>query len=50
MATESERARKQIDKYLVSLGSRLRGLSSEASREIMEEIRSHITDKATMNG
>ena len=50
MATESERERKQIDNYLVSLGSRLRGLSSETSREIIEEIRSHITDKATING
>lgn len=50
MATESEQAQKKIDNYLVCLGSRLRGLSSETSREIIEEMRSHIADKVTING
>jgi hypothetical protein len=50
MTTEREQAQKKIDNYLSSLRSRLRGLSSETSREIIEELRSHIADKATADG
>lgn len=50
MATEREQAQKKIDDYLGGLRSRLRGMSSETSREIIEELRSHIADKATIDG
>jgi len=50
MATEREQAQKKIEDYLRSLRSRLRGMSSETSREIIEELRSHIADKVTIDG
>lgn len=50
MTTEREQAQKKIDNYLGTLRSRLRGLSSETSREIIEELRSHLADKAGVDG
>jgi uncharacterized membrane protein len=50
MATERERAQKKIEDYLGSLRSRLRGMNRETSREIIEELRSHIVDKANIDG
>lgn len=50
MATEREQVQKQIDSHLISLRSRLRGVSSETSREIIEELRSHIADKVAIDG
>jgi hypothetical protein len=50
MVSERELAQKKIDSYLGSLRSRLRGMRRETSREIAEELRSHIVDKATIDG
>ncbi len=42
-------SQKKIDGYLGKLRGRLRGLSGEEVRDIVEELRSHIMDKATEN-
>jgi hypothetical protein len=43
-------AQEKIDAYLSRLRSLLRGMSSDDIREIVEELRSHIVDKSTVNG
>lgn len=50
MAAEPEQAQKKVENYLSTLRGRLRGMSSEISREIIDELRSHISDKATVDG
>jgi len=50
MATEGEQAQKKIENYLAILRSRLRAMSRETSLDIIEELRSHIVDKATIDG
>lgn len=47
MASEAER---RVDGYLQRVRSRLRGLSGEEVREILEELRSHIVEKAAAAG
>ncbi len=43
-------AQQKIDAYLNRMRSRLRGLSGEATHEILAELRSHITEKAAAGG
>jgi hypothetical protein len=43
-------AQQRIDAYLNRLRGRLRGLDAENAREIVEELRSHILDRATQGG
>jgi hypothetical protein len=43
-------AQKKIDKYLQNLGAALRTLPSEQARDIVEELRSHIVEKAATSG
>jgi uncharacterized membrane protein len=40
----------RIEGYLSRLRQRLRGMNDEDAREIVEELRSHITDKAAVSG
>ena len=42
--------RQRIDTYLGRLRRRLRGINDEDVREIVEELRGHITDKASVDG
>jgi hypothetical protein len=48
--TMSADARQRIEAYLGRLRQRLRGMNDEDAREIVEELRSHITDKAAASG
>ncbi|MGA9042526.1 MAG: DUF1700 domain-containing protein [Terriglobales bacterium] len=48
--TISTDSQQRIDAYLNILRKRLRGLSDEDSRDIVEEIRSHVLDKAAIGG
>jgi uncharacterized membrane protein len=50
MTAGDGQAQKKIEAYLTTLRSLLRGMSSETSREIIEELRSHIADKASAGG
>ncbi len=43
-------AQQKIEAYLGRLRQRLRGMNDEDAREIVEELRSHITDKAAASG
>jgi len=43
-------AQQRIEAYLGRLRRRLRGMNDEDAREIVEELRSHITDKAAASG
>jgi Protein of unknown function (DUF1700) len=43
-------AQQKIDSYLNKLRGRLRGMNGVEAREIVEELRSHIMDKAAANG
>ncbi len=43
-------AQQKIAAYLGQLGQRLRGMNEGDRREIVEELRSHITDKASAGG
>jgi len=43
-------AQQKIDAYLSRLRRRLRGIKDEDVRDIVEELRSHVTDKASANG
>lgn len=43
-------AQQKIDAYLNRMRSRLRGLSGQATGEILAELRSHITEKAVAGG
>jgi hypothetical protein len=47
MATD---ARQKIESYLTRLRAGLRGLDPDVVREIVEELRGHIVDKAGLNG
>jgi hypothetical protein len=49
MAIESD-AQRLIDAYLKSLRTKLRGLNRDDINEIVEELRSHIQDKAASSG
>jgi hypothetical protein len=50
MTSDSALAQKKVDEYLDALRSRLRGMSRETSREIIEEVRSHIEERANIHG
>jgi hypothetical protein len=43
-------AQEKIETYLGKLRARLRGLGNEEINDILEELRSHILEKATLNG
>ena len=43
-------AHQEIDRYLSRMRNRLRGLSDQATGEILAELRSHITEKAGAGG
>ncbi len=45
-----QRSGEKIEAYLGRLRQRLRGMNDEDAREIVEELRSHITDKAAAEG
>src|SRR5215467_6853366 len=48
--TTAGHAQQRIDAYLCRLRRRLRGMNDEDVREIVEELRGHITEKANANG
>ena len=48
--TTSSDAQQKIEAYLGRLRQRLRGMNEDDLRDIVEEIRSHITDKASAGG
>jgi hypothetical protein len=48
--TISADSQQTIDAYLKVLRKRLRGLSDQVSSDVVKEIRSHILDKASMEG
>jgi len=48
--TMSSDAQQKMETYLGRLRQRLRDMNDEDAREIIEELRSHITDKATADG
>jgi hypothetical protein len=48
--TTSGDAQQKIEAYLGRLRQRLRGMNEDDLRDIVEEIRSHITDKASAGG
>jgi hypothetical protein len=50
MVTTSDDGQRKVEAYLGRLRRRLRGLTDEHAREIVEELRSHITDKAAAAG
>lgn len=43
-------AQQKIEAYLETLRRRLRGMNDDDTREILEELRSHIVDRATSRG
>jgi uncharacterized membrane protein len=43
-------AQEKIETYLGTLRTRLRGLGNEEVNDIVEELRSHILEKSTVNG
>lgn len=48
--TISDDSQRKIDAYLATLRKRLHGMRDEDVREIVEELRSHILDKALVEG
>ena len=48
--TITGQAQQRIDAYLSRLRRRLRGMNDEDARDIVEELRGHITDKASASG
>jgi hypothetical protein len=50
MARADGGAEQKIDAYLSRLRARLRGIDEQDVREIVEELRSHILDKASVGG
>jgi hypothetical protein len=48
--TVSEDSQRKIDSYLSTIRKRLRGMGEENVREIVEELRSHILDRADVAG
>ena len=50
MTTVDGDAQQKIETYLARLRGRLRGVNEQDVREIVEELRSHILDKASLGG
>jgi len=50
MTTVTENAQQRIEAYLAKLRGRLRGFNDAEVREILDELRSHITDKLAASG
>ena len=50
MARVTGDAQQKIDAYLAMLRKRLRGIDEQDVREIIEELRSHILDRASVSG
>ena len=50
MASLTDDAQQKIDAYLAMLRKGLRGMDEKDVREIIEELRSHILDRASVNG
>jgi uncharacterized membrane protein len=50
MANVDADAHQKIETYLARLRTRLRGINQQDAREIVEELRSHILDKASLSG
>ena len=50
MASLTDDAQQKIDAYLAMLRKRLRGIDEQDVREIIDELRSHILDRASVNG
>jgi hypothetical protein len=50
MATIADDAQQRIEAYLSKLRGRLRGFNDAEVREVVDELRSHITDKLAMSG
>jgi hypothetical protein len=48
--TMSGDSQQKVEAYLGTLRARLRGMNSQEIREIVEELRSHIMDKAAVSG
>ncbi|PYX64839.1 MAG: hypothetical protein DMG78_30245, partial [Acidobacteria bacterium] len=46
----ADEAQRKIDAYLNRIRERLRGLRAEERREILEELRSHLVEKAAAGG
>jgi hypothetical protein len=50
MTTTPDDARQRIEAYLAKLRGRLRGFNDAEVREVVDELRSHITDKLALSG
>jgi hypothetical protein len=50
MASATDSPQQKVEAYLVKLRARLRGMNDDDVREIVQELRAHITDKATASG
>jgi hypothetical protein len=50
MASAPDSPQQRVEAYLVKLRARLRGMNDDDVREIVQELRAHITDKATASG
>jgi hypothetical protein len=50
MTTVDGDAQQKIETYLARLRGRLRGVNEQDVREIVEELRNHILDKASLGG
>jgi hypothetical protein len=50
MTTMADDAQQRIDAYLAKLRGRLRGFNDAEVREVVDELRSHIVDKAAASG
>jgi hypothetical protein len=50
MADDAPDAQQRMEAYLGTLRRRLRGMNDDDAREILEELRSHIRDKASASG
>src|SRR5258706_8468155 len=48
--TVSENSQRKIDSYLCTIRKRLRGMGEENVRDIVEELRGHILDRAEVAG
>ncbi len=50
MTTTADHAQQRIETYLAKLRGRLRGFNDAEVREVVDELRSHITDKLALSG
>ena len=50
MTTTADNSQQRIEAYLAKLRGRLRGFNDAEVREVVEELRSHITDKLALSG